>query len=185
MRSRFTSRIRSRFRSSVSDDVGASFGTPGEVGPSIATPSITSPSDSATDIGETPTITSSAFSVTNGGSDTHASSDWQIASDSGFSTVVVESLDDASNLESWTVPSGNLSTSTTYYVRVRHAGTTYGDSGWSSGVSFTTAASFTDADAQAIIDEMTVTPSSARQTVINDLVVGLKDDGIWSKLDRL
>jgi hypothetical protein len=73
----------------------------------------------------------------------------------------VHSLDDASNLESWTVPSGNLSTSTTYYIRVRHAGTTYGDSGWSSGVSFTTAAAFayayTNTEAQTFEDNADAT----------------------------
>lgn len=118
----------------------------------VTTPSITSPADEATDIGETPTLTSSAFAVTSG-SDTHASSDWQIASDSGFSSIVVQTTDDASNLESWTVPSGNLSTSTTYYARVRHTGAAEGDSAWSATVSFTTAASFaytyTNTEAQA------------------------------------
>jgi hypothetical protein len=149
----------------------------------VNTPSITSPSDAATDIGETPTITSSAFAVT-GDTDSHASSDWQVASDSGFSTIVVQSLDDASNLESWTVPSGNLSTSTTYYVRVRHTGTTYGDSGWSSGVSFTTAASF-GPTAQDVIDAMTTTPTAGRQTLITNLFDGLKSDGVLDKLDCL
>ena len=122
----------------------------GEPEPVVVAPSITSPSDAATDIGETPTITTSAFAVTNEGSDTHASTDWQVASDSDFSTIVVQSADDATNKTSWTVPSGNLSASTTYYVRARHTGTMYGDSGWSSTVSFTTAASFFDTYGSAL-----------------------------------
>jgi len=108
---------------------------------SVDQPTVTSPSDGAVDIGESPTITSSSFSVT-GTTDTHASTDWQIASDSSFNTIVVQSLNDTSNLVSWTVPEGNLSTSTTYYIRVRHTGTNLGDSEWSNTVSFTTASEF-------------------------------------------
>lgn len=90
----------------------------------VAVPSVTSPADDATDIGETPTVTTSAFAVTNEGSDTHASTDWQIASDAGFSTIVVQSLADTSNKTSWAVPSGQLTESTEYFVRVRHTGVT-------------------------------------------------------------
>lgn len=45
-----------------------------------------------------------------------------------------------------------------------------------------------DADAQAWFDEVVNnggTVSNGRKTVVNELVVGLKNDGIWSKLDRL
>jgi len=107
----------------------------------ISKPNITSPADGATVIFESPTITSSSFTG-NIVPDTHASTDWQIASDSSFNTIVVESLNDTSNLVSWTVPEGNLSTSTTYYIRVRHTGTNLGDSEWSNTVSFTTASEF-------------------------------------------
>jgi len=175
----YYARVRYNSTSYVSDwSAGVEFNT---VNIFVTTPSITSPSDAATDIGETPTITSSAFAVT-GGSDTHASSDWQVASDSGFNTIVVQSLDDASNLESWDVPSGNLQTSTTYYVRVRHTGTDEGDSAWSAGVSFTTAAAF-GPTAQDVIDAMTTTPSAGRQTLITNFFDGLKSDGILDKLD--
>jgi len=101
----------------------------------ISKPNITSPADGATVIFESPTITSSSFTG-NIVPDTHASTDWQIASDSSFNTIVVQSLNDTSNLVSWTVPEGNLSTSTTYYIRVRHTGTNLGDSEWSNTVSF-------------------------------------------------
>jgi hypothetical protein len=108
---------------------------------SVDPPTVTSPSDGAADVGEEPTIASSSFSTT-GTSDTHASTDWQIASDSSFNTIVFESLNDTSNLVSLTVPEGNLSTSTTYYIRVRHTGANIGDSGYSNTVSFTTASEF-------------------------------------------
>ena len=42
-----------------------------------------------------------------------------------------------------------------------------------------------DSDAQAIINNMSVTPNSARQIIINDMVVQLKNDGNWDKLDTL
>lgn len=42
-----------------------------------------------------------------------------------------------------------------------------------------------DADAQAVIDNMDTEPTAGRQTLIHNLVIGLKDDGIWTLLDRL
>jgi hypothetical protein len=133
--------VRSVIRSVVSGVVASS----GPATPAIAQPSITSPTSGATDVALTPTFTSSAFAVTNAGSDTHASSDWQVASDAGFTSIVEQSLDDATNKVSWT-PSA-LTVETVYYVRVRHTGATYGDSAWSAGVSFeTTAVSFSLAD---------------------------------------
>ncbi len=108
---------------------------------SVAVPAITNPAAAATSIGETPTITSSAFAV-NGGTDTHTSSDWQVASDTGFTNIVVQSLSDAANKTSWAVPTGNLLVSTGYYVRVRHTGVAQGVSAWSPAISFTTTAAF-------------------------------------------
>ena len=48
-----------------------------------------------------------------------------------------------------------------------------------------TVATGLDPDAAAVIAAMTVTPSAARQSVINELVVGLKNAGVWAKLDML
>lgn len=41
-----------------------------------------------------------------------------------------------------------------------------------------------DPDAQTLIDAMTVTPDGARQTLISDTIVALKNAGIWSLLDE-
>lgn len=150
--------------------------------PHVGAPTITSPADAATDIIESPTLTASAFAPVNAPGETHTASDWQVATDSDFASIVVQSADDAANLESWKVPAGNLAVSTTYHARVRYAGATYGDSLWSDPISFTTASAFLDGDAQAIIDQMSTAPSSARQLLIDDLVAGLKADGLWSKL---
>jgi hypothetical protein len=105
---------------------------------SVATPSVTSPTEGATGTSRTPTITSSAFDTTPTGQDTHLHSDWEVSTDAGFVTVVASSYDDTVNKTSWVVGTA-LAINTLHYVRVRHAGTTYGDSTWSTGVSFTTA----------------------------------------------
>ena len=107
----------------------------------INTPSITAPTNGATEQMDTFTITASAFGVTNG-SDTHASTDWEIWTGAGRTgTRVWSSLANTTNKTSITVPSGSLAVSTTYYIAVRYNGTTYGSSGYASS-SFTTAAAF-------------------------------------------
>ena len=105
----------------------------------IEQPTITSPADGATDVGETPTFTTDAFNCING-TDTHASSSWYLyrASDE---TLVWSSVGDTSNLESITLPAGVHDTSESYRLEALHTGTTYGasDRGTSS---YTTSASF-------------------------------------------
>ena len=104
----------------------------------INKPSITSPANNATGLGETPTFTSSAFSGTG---ITHSSSDWQVtlATDTGFASPVVQSMTDTTNLVSWN--GGPLQPNTDYIVRVRHNGGG-SSSAWSHAVSFKTKDSF-------------------------------------------
>jgi len=63
----------------------------------------------------------------------HVSSDWQVATDSAFSNIVFQSLDDTTNKTSIqiTVPSEN-----TYYIRVRYKDSNNKYSQWSSVVIF-------------------------------------------------
>lgn len=117
---------------------------------SPATPSITSPTEGQTNISLNPTITSSAFSSPD--SLTHTSSTWQIATDSGFSSVVWSKSADTTNKVSIVVNATNgtfagvlsgktkLTVSTTYYVRVKYTDSESTDSANSTGVSFTTRA---------------------------------------------
>ncbi len=105
----------------------------------VNTPSITSPTNAATGLMPAITLTGSAFAVT-GASDTHASSTWQIATDSNFNTIVTEVSNSSTYKTSWTV---NLNLNTTYYARVRYNGTTYSNSNWSNTVSFSTVANYT------------------------------------------
>jgi len=106
-------------------------------------PTITSPADGATDIPEQPVIESSSFNVVNG-SDTHVASQWVITRVSD-STVVFDSGEDTSNLESIEVPAGVLDEGeVNYTVKVRHKGSTYGLSAYSPEITFTTADAFFD-----------------------------------------
>ncbi len=100
---------------------------------------ISSPVNGATGVIESPTITTSTFSML-AGSDTHASTDWQIAIDAGFTNIVAQSINDVVNKTSWSgiLPTSNI----TYYIRARHKGTSTGYGTYSSTVSFTAKASF-------------------------------------------
>ena len=105
----------------------------------IDTPTNTTPANGATDQGG-PSITlfASAFSWV-GLSDTHASSDWQLATDSDFTTIVQSSSADTTNKTSW---STTVATSQTYYWRVRYRGASGRVSEWSTGTSFVTKTTF-------------------------------------------
>ena len=105
----------------------------------VATPTNSSPANGATDQdGPSLTLTASAFAWV-GLSDTHASSDWQLSTVSDFSTTVTHSDADTTNKTSWTV---TVSTSQTYYWRVRYRGASGRVSDWSTGTSLTTKATF-------------------------------------------
>ncbi len=105
----------------------------------IVQPTNTLPTNGDNDQGGTVTLTSSAFSWI-GITDTHASSDWQIATDAGFTNIVDSVTGSGSALEEWTVT--GLDESTAYHWRVRHTGANNGTSPWSAGTSFTTADNF-------------------------------------------
>ncbi|WP_270375598.1 glycine-rich domain-containing protein [Marinicauda sp. Alg238-R41] len=106
----------------------------------VETPSITSPADDATDVGETIIVTASAFAMTYQ-SDIPASTDWQRSTASDFSTIDAESLEDASNLTTWTTPAHG-STSTEYFYRVRYRSAGGAVSEWSPVISVTTSNAF-------------------------------------------
>jgi hypothetical protein len=105
----------------------------------VATPTNVSPTNGETEIGSSQTLTASAFEAL-GVSDTHASSDWQLATDAGFNTIVDSSIADTENLTSWEVT--GLDEDTTYYWRVRYTGTNNGTSNYSTATTFVTSESF-------------------------------------------
>ena len=66
----------------------------------VLKPSITSPTDGEQNVSTNVTLQSSAF-ATEGGTDTHISSDWEIATDPNFENIVASSYGDTENLTSW------------------------------------------------------------------------------------
>ncbi len=105
----------------------------------VQTPVNQSPTNNAINQNGAVTLTASAFGWF-GLSDTHLNSDWQVAIDAAFNTIIVSSLADAVNKTSWTA--SGLSVSQTYYWRVRYRGTNNGVSEWSEPFSFSTKSTF-------------------------------------------
>ena len=91
------------------------------------------------DVGETPSITTSAFVVTNG-VDVHASTDYEVrlASDD---SLVWSSYGNTANKLTINVPAGRLQRSTAYKFKAKHNGTDFGSSAYVS-VDGTTKAQF-------------------------------------------
>ena len=110
------------------------------VSPEIKTPTNVTPANGSTDIGATPTLTGSTYYSLYGIA--MAASQWQVSTVSNFATTVVSTGDVAGTAVTYTVSSGVLSVSTTYYWRVRYKDVNGTYSDWSTGTSFTTAASF-------------------------------------------
>lgn len=105
----------------------------------IQTPALVSPANNAVDVVEQPTMQTGAFAVS-GGTDTHASSQWQIRTAAGtWDAPLHDSGEDATNKVSYVVPAGVLAAGQSiYYMRARHKGTTYGWSGYSPEIKITT-----------------------------------------------
>lgn len=103
----------------------------------VVTPTLTYPSSGQTSVELSPILSATAFVTAPIGSDTHQSSQWQVATDSGFTSIVFDSGTDTVNKTSRQVVPA-LTVGTPYFTRVRYTGTTLGNSAWSPTVSFTT-----------------------------------------------
>lgn len=108
--------------------------------PDIKTPINVSPASGATGILGTPALTGSTYYSFYGIS--MAAGQWQVSTVSDFSSTVVNTGDVAGTSVSYSVPSGILSTTTTYYWRVRYKNTDGVYSSWSTPTAFTTASEF-------------------------------------------
>lgn len=104
----------------------------------IVTPTVTI-TGGTTNVGQTPTITTSAFTVF-GGTDTHTSTDWIITKVSDGSTVW-QSVGNTTNKTSIVVPANVLVVGTQYTAKARFTGAVKGSSAYGT-VNFTTATSF-------------------------------------------
>lgn len=85
------------------------------------------------------TLTTSAYGVTFG-TYTHLNTDWQIATDTAFSSIVASSMADASNKTTWSI--NTLSLSTTYYFRARHRDSNGSAGAWSDIQNLTSKANY-------------------------------------------
>ena len=101
----------------------------------INTPSITDPTPAESFTPANDGFNSSAF-ATSGGSYTHTSSSWQVASDASFTAIVHQISESTSNLTSWDGGTGSYVALSSYYVRVKYHNSTLGASDWSAGVIF-------------------------------------------------
>lgn len=132
-------------------------------------PTITYPTDGATDVASTLTITASDFVDLPG--DTHASTLWQISLDPDFvdthDLVYERDTDDPATLTEITVPAHILTHGTGYAVRVLFRDGSLLESDWSAAVSFTVIMSMADGDADGIPDDQEV-----------DITADTDDDGV-------
>jgi len=104
-------------------------------------PTFSAPLDGSSTVGETPTLTTSAFLVS-GGTDSHQSTDWEIRTTaSGGGEIVWSSTANTTNKTTIAVPAGVLQVSTIYYIRARHRSYNYGASAWTE-ISVTTKTQF-------------------------------------------
>lgn len=65
-------------------------------------------------------VTTSSFVATPAASQTHVHSDWQVATDAGFTNLVIVATDDTTNRTLFPIPLDSIRPSTNYYVRVRY-----------------------------------------------------------------
>lgn len=106
--------------------------------PLIAQPSNLRPADSVTGVSLTPTLQSTTFSASDGGS-THQASQWQVRSAAGdYASPVYDSGPRDASLTAITVPSGFLRHSTAYGWHVRHQSNDSTWSDWSAETFFET-----------------------------------------------
>lgn len=108
--------------------------------PAINQPSVVSPVNAATNLGPTVNFTASAFSISSG-SDTQRASNWQLATDPGFTNVIQSTYNDSTNLTTWGV--NNLAANTTFYIRVQYIGNSGSLSPYSNATVFSTKVSYT------------------------------------------
>lgn len=93
------------------------------------------PANAATNQSVTPTLTISSFATLWGR--THSATQWQVSTDSGFATLVLNTGDDASNLTTITL-STPLAFSTTFWWRARFKNSAGVYSPYSTAFTFTT-----------------------------------------------
>jgi hypothetical protein len=113
------------------------------------------------------TVQSTAFAY-QGEVQTHTATDWQFASDAGFTNIVHESLDDAVNLVAYDASNQVPDDAITYW-RCRHYGNITGASEWSDGTNFDTA------DANKVLQPTNIFPAEGATVDLSELVLQSSD----------
>ena len=127
------------------------------------TPNIIKPNDGATSVLKTPQIETSLFS----GDGNHESSEYQISTNTNFSSPVYSSGELTGDLITHTVPNNTLSENVTYNVRARHKSDTGLWSGWSNLNQFTTET----IDAPTVTDVRDIEIAAPTVDYVKDLTV--------------
>jgi hypothetical protein len=140
----------------------------------IAAPTITSPTDGATDRPASLTVTCSDYSP-QGACGTHVSSTWQVATDSEFSNIIAYTNNDSNNKTAFNVT--GLVENTTYYVRVFQTSSNGISSAWSSVTTFKTRVSWGACLLQSVISA-TETGNAASESQPTYYV--LSNDGTYA-----
>ena len=96
---------------------------------------ISKPVVTVTSIGCKASFNSSAFKA-EGVDDDHCNTDWQIATDESFKSIIGSAMNSMMCKTHWSI--SNLPINITIYVRVRHRGNKLGESDWSDSISFIT-----------------------------------------------
>ena len=102
----------------------------------VVTPTITTPTDSATNVSTLPTIAATPYKNVFGAEDPRAHRVFQVSEKADFSELI---LDENVNADSYQV-TAQLSPNKTLYVRVKDVASSGYESAWSLSVSFTTSA---------------------------------------------
>lgn len=111
-------------------------------------PTIVAPVNNALGVTTDYTFIGSPFGYS-GSSQTHSSSDWQIATDSNFLNVVQSVTDNSSYKTTWTVT--GMDAGVTLYVRARYKGTLTGYSNWTNPTVFTTKNVYPSVESASIV----------------------------------
>jgi hypothetical protein len=104
----------------------------------VTTPTVTSPPSGNT-VGTNPTITTSAFEgfLSGGAADTHSHTQVQVSTNATFTAMVHDSGMQSANLTSYSLAGKYTPVEgQTYYVRVKHRGTSGRESAWSPNSNF-------------------------------------------------
>jgi len=128
----------------------------------VAVPSIIAPTAGAVGVPVNPQVRGSNFSVV-GGADTHESTDWEIwTGPNGTGTRVFHSENNTT--DKTVIQITGLDSLTSYYVRVRYKGATYGLSSWSGSVQFSTSGFITTPSITSPTNEETDLPETFQMT---------------------